>query len=75
MSLVHNEQTKLSATYFNGLAIAVFALGAVAPILSYAFGSIAGQPLRAVSVAAAICLGISAALHFIARRILRNLIP
>jgi VIT1/CCC1 family predicted Fe2+/Mn2+ transporter len=75
MSLIHNEQVKLTATYLNGLAIAQFALGAVAPILSYAFGSIAGQPLRAVSVAAAICLAISAALHLIARRILRNLIP
>lgn len=31
MTLIHNEQAKLTATYINGLAIATFALGALAP--------------------------------------------
>jgi VIT1/CCC1 family predicted Fe2+/Mn2+ transporter len=75
MSLIHNEQAKLTATYFNGLAIAVFAVGALAPVFSYAFGSMAGQPLWAVTATAASCLVASAALHFIARRLLRKLIP
>ena len=75
MSLVHNEQAKLTATYFNGLAIALFAVGGVAPVLSYVFGSMKDQPLWAVTLAAAICVIVSAALHVFARRILRNLIP
>lgn len=74
MSLVHNEQTKLTATYLNGLAIALFAVGGLAPAFSYTFGSIAGQPLWAVAVVAVICLVVSATLHLIARRILRDLI-
>jgi hypothetical protein len=41
MSLVHNERTKLTATYINGLAIAVFAVGGLAPILSNLY---AGAP-------------------------------
>ena len=31
MSLVGNEQAKLSATYLNGVAIAVAAVGGIAP--------------------------------------------
>lgn len=31
MSLVHNEQTKVPATYLNGLAIAVIVVGGLAP--------------------------------------------
>ena len=34
MSLIHNELAKLSATYVNGLAIAVFAVGGLAPIFT-----------------------------------------
>jgi hypothetical protein len=75
MSLVRNEQTKLTATYLNGLAIALFAVGGLAPVFSYAFSSTAGQPLWAVAVVAMICLIVSAVLHLIARRFLRDLIP
>jgi hypothetical protein len=35
MSLVDNERAKLSATYFNGLAIAVMAIGGFAPLVSF----------------------------------------
>ena len=45
MSLVHNEQTKLTATYLNGVATALFGIGGIAPVLAYVFGSIAGRPL------------------------------
>jgi len=74
MSLVRNEQTKLTATYFNGLAIAVAAIGGIAPVLAYALGSTT-RPLWIVASAAAICVLVSSVLHFFARRILRNLIP
>ncbi len=75
MSLIRNEQIKLTATYLNGLAITVFAVGGLAPVFSYTFGSIAGQPLWAVVFVAAICLIVSAVLHLVARRILRDLSP
>jgi hypothetical protein len=63
MSAIHNEQTKLTATYLNG------------PVFSYVFGSVAGQPLWAVALVAVICILVSAILHFTARRILTGLIP
>jgi hypothetical protein len=66
MSLVRNEQTKLTATYLNGLAIALFAVGGLAPLFSYAFGSMGGRPLWTVILTAAICLVVSAILHLIA---------
>jgi len=44
MSLIQNEQTKLTATYLNGLAIALFGVGGIAPVLAYVFGSMAGRP-------------------------------
>lgn len=34
MSLVGNERTKLTATYLNRVAIAIFAIGAFAPLVS-----------------------------------------
>ena len=74
MSLVRNEQVKLSATYLNGLAIAVAAVGGIAPLLSYALGSVAAPRLWIVA-SVAICLFVSTVLHYYARRILRNLIP
>ena len=75
MPLVSNEQTKLTATYLNGLAIALFAVGGLAPVFSYAFGSIAGQHWWAVALGAVICLGVSVALHLMARYVLRSLVP
>ena len=75
MSLIHNERTKLTATYLNGVAIALFAVGSLAPIFSYAFSPSSAQPLWLVASAAAICLGASVALHWAARRILKGLVP
>jgi hypothetical protein len=37
MSLVDNERAKLSATYLNGLATAVMAVGGFAPLVSLPF--------------------------------------
>jgi hypothetical protein len=34
MSTIHNERTKLLATYFNGIAIAVPVIGAISPVIS-----------------------------------------
>ncbi|HSI41256.1 MAG TPA: hypothetical protein VLA00_11990 [Xanthobacteraceae bacterium] len=34
VSLIHNERTKLSATYLNGVAIAVLAVGGLGPLIT-----------------------------------------
>ena len=75
MSAIHNEQTKLTATYVNGLAIALFAVGGLAPTFSFAFGSFKGTPIWVVLGGATICLFASVALHWLGRRILRSLTP
>jgi len=36
--LVRNEQNKLTATYLNGIAVALFAVGGFAPLASVAVG-------------------------------------
>ena len=72
MNLIRNEQTKLTATYLNGIATALFGIGGLAPTLAYVFGSISGRPLLAI--AAIVCVVISVCLHVVARRILRGLI-
>ena len=40
-----NERTKLTATYLNGTAIAIFAIGGVAPLSSLATGTASATPL------------------------------
>lgn len=71
MSLIHNERTKLTATYLNGVAIAVFAVGTLAPVLSTVSGTI--TPSWALLITSAICLIASGALHWMARQILKGL--
>ena len=67
------EQAKLTATYVNGLAIAVFAVGGLAPVFSalYAAGPLA-VPLWAVILIGIVCFATSAALHWVARRSLKD---
>lgn len=76
MSLVGNEQTKLTAAYLNGLAIAVTAIGGLAPLFSrvYAGPGAASLPLVAMLAVSAICLTVSALLHLSARHLLRRLL-
>ena len=73
MSLIQNEQVKLTATYVNGVAIAMFAVGGLAPIVALFSGSISITPLVA-TLLSTICVAISAALHAFARRHLRRLL-
>ncbi|WP_160007940.1 amino acid transporter [Rhizobium sp. 18055] len=71
--LVRNERTKLTATYVNGLAIAVIAVGGIAPAFGAANGISALTPPLVLTVC--VCLFLSAALHLLARRILKGLRP
>jgi hypothetical protein len=46
VSLVQNEQVKLTATYLNGLAIAIFAVGGLAPVVGVVSGDGANDSRR-----------------------------
>ena len=78
MSLIHNEKAKLSATYINGLAITIFAVGGLAfavgglaPLFSSLYsGTPAPLPAWAIAAISTVCFLGSAALHFVARSIL-----
>ena len=74
MSLIHNERTKLTATYLNGVAVALFAVGAISPVISVMNApSTTASP--SVAAVAAICIASSLALHYLARVILGRLRP
>ncbi len=75
MSLIHNERTKLTATYVNGLAIALFAIGGLAPVFSSLYTGAATGPTLFLMLVSVICFLVSAALHYLARRILTALKP
>lgn len=72
--LIHNEQVKLTATYSNGLAIALFAVGGLAPVFS-AFYSSTPAPVHLGLIAASsgVCFFGSIAIHFLARAGLKEL--
>ena len=72
-ALVRNEQAKLTATYLNNLAIAVFAIGGITPLASsfVGQGGLAGFTLAVGGV----CFVISVGLHLGAQLILRRLRP
>ena len=52
MHLVHNERTKLTASWFNTLATALIAAGAFAPTAAYLYG------LMAVPVGTGLIVGL-----------------
>ncbi|MBB3811453.1 MFS-type transporter involved in bile tolerance (Atg22 family) [Pseudochelatococcus contaminans] len=72
--LVHNERTKLTSTYLNGIAIATFAIGALAPTVSVGNGSATASSI-AVTLISVICITASLGLHFFARHLLGRLEP
>jgi hypothetical protein len=74
MSLIHNERVKLTATYLN-VAIAVVAIGGLAPLFSYIYSTDVTQPPWVIIVLSIVCTFVSAALHYAARRSLRRLQP
>ena len=72
MSLIGNEQAKLTATYLNCIAIALAAVGGIAPWVAFAL-----QPsptnVFAVALSSLSCFSVSLALHLVALRVLRRL--
>jgi hypothetical protein len=75
MSLIHNEQTKLTATLLNNVAMAFVAAGVVTPLIAYFYGIGAGAPIGVwrPSGGAAIWFLTGIGIHLAARRILRSL--
>jgi hypothetical protein len=74
MHLVHNERTKLTATWFNTLATAFLAAGGFAPLAAFAYGiSDLRTPVVSVVVVGLVCVGVAVALHMFGRRILGRL--
>ena len=71
MSLVHNEQTKLTANWFNALAVALIAAGFFAPATALLYGL--SQPAISFAFMIALtvgCISLSVSLHLMARAIL-----
>lgn len=73
MSLIRNEQTKLTATFLNGLGVAVFAVGAFAPLVSGLLSG--GGPSWFTLALAILCVLAAGGLHWMGRAILRGLQP
>lgn len=72
--LVDNERLKLTATWLNTLATAIFTVGGFGPIVSYGFGLVPESIERiTVFAAAGTCLVVATTLHLVARGILGGL--
>nr|WP_281503070.1 amino acid transporter [Ancylobacter crimeensis] len=72
--MIHNERTKLTALYLNGLSIALFAVGAVGPVISV-MNEPASTRTPFIGLVAGVCILSSGALHYAARYVLGRLRP
>jgi hypothetical protein len=70
---IHNERTKLTATWLNGVAIALMAVGGFAPTISYLAATVSAPSPEWLTTTSAACFGFSVALHFMARKVLGRL--
>lgn len=73
MSLIHNERIKLLATFVNGLGIAVFAVGGLAPLFSALYGD--SGPTAFLALMSVVCVIVSVSLHYVASSVLKRLKP
>ncbi len=71
--LVRNEQAKLTATYLNGVAIATFAVGSLAPTVALVTGSAQTGAAGSVAILAVLSITTSAGLHVVARLVIAGL--
>ena len=71
MDVVHNERIKLLATFLNGIAIAVFAVGGLSPIVSSALGN--AEFRIGVMITSGICILTAFGLHYSGSLVLRRL--
>ena len=73
LKVVHNERTKLAATYMNGVAIAAVVVGGLAPIISNHFETMSDLEVGLFLVKLILCLLVSVGLHLGASFLLRGL--
>jgi len=70
---IHNERTKLSATYMNGVAIAAIAVGGLSPIAQNHFETMSDLELGVFFVKLSLCLFASFGPHLGASYLLRRI--
>jgi hypothetical protein len=74
MNLVHNEKTKLTATWINVLGSGSLLIGVVTPTAAVIYGpGVMAAPPWAIGLAGVAFTGIGLALHFFARMLLEGL--
>lgn len=71
--LVNNERLKLLATFVNGIGVATFAVGGLAPFMSGLSGS--DGLTRGVALTSLVCFLAAFVLHYAGSLFLRRLIP
>ena len=69
--MIRNEQTKLTATFINGMAVATFAVGGLAPIFSTIYGQ--NDPTWTLLALCGVCFLTALGLHLLARGVLKGL--
>lgn len=74
MHKLRDEQTKLTATYLNSLAVTVFAVGGLAPIVA-SLNEIGNRPYSFPLMISSFCIFASGAIHYTARMVLKGLSP
>ena len=74
MKIVKNERLKLTATFLNGLAIAMFAVGGLAPVTQAmrSMSLLPGEWWRTALVGC-VCIVFAGVLHWTARAVLGGL--
>jgi hypothetical protein len=75
LGAIHNEQTKLTATALNNVAVAFIIAGFVGPLVAYGFGSTTLPPTVSTVVVSVSWLLIGLILHLLARLVLLGLVP
>jgi hypothetical protein len=74
MKTVHNERLKITAAFLNGIAIAIFAIGGLAPAIQAGRVTVESEPLGGTILVVVICAGVAGILHLAARELLGGLV-
>lgn len=75
MSKIADEQTKLTAGFLNGIALAMVVAGAIAPLAAFTYGLPGAASGRLVAISGFGWALTGVVVHWVARRLLRRLTP
>jgi hypothetical protein len=73
MYLVGNERVKLTASWFNALAVALVAAGSFAPAAAALYGLPARAPSFTRTTLGIVCFAVGVCLHLTGRLVLKRL--